>query len=456
MKKAETILCGDGERLSRQVFRIAWPAALEALLIGMVDLVDMAMVSSLKLTAVSAVGITSQPKRILLMFTLALNVAATALVSRRIGAGEKKEANHCMHQFLWVSILMALVLYALGFLFAAPLMKLSGANSETLKDAVDYFRILVIGQIPQAVSLTINACLRAEGKTRVTLLTNTAANVVNLIFNYFLIQGNCGFPRLAVKGAAIATSMGSFAAFLISLYSIRRGNGGILHLDWKQEPRRLDVPLLKGAWNVAFSAFHEQFFQRLGIFAFARIAASLGTVEFAIYQFIMNLANLQGYTYDGFASAATALTGQSLGMKAPERAQRAGKYAVWMGYGTALAIGLSFALFRHPILSIFAEGDDYVIQHGGALLLFVAVSCLPCAGSTVYAGILRGAGDTKAVARVTLWVVAILRPIAAWLFCYPMKLYQYGIWASFTLAHTLRWICLYLHWRQGTWKQIKL
>ena len=341
MKKAETILCGDGERLSRQVFRIAWPAALEALLIGMVDLVDMAMVSSLKLTAVSAVGVTSQPKRILLMFTLALNVAATALVSRRIGAGEKKKANHCMHQFLWVSILMALVLYALGFLFAAPLMKLSGANSETLKDAVDYFRILVIGQIPQAVSLTINACLRAEGKTRVTLLTNTAANVVNLIFNYFLIQGNCGFPRLAVKGAAIATSMGSFAAFLISLCSIRRGNGGILHLDWKQEPRRLDVPLLKGAWNVAFSAFHEQFFQRLGIFAFARIAASLGTVEFAIYQFIMNLANLQGYTYDGFASAATALTGQSLGMKAPERAQQAGKYAVWMGYGTALAIGLA-------------------------------------------------------------------------------------------------------------------
>ena len=96
--------------LSRQVFRIAWPAALEALLIGVVDLVDMAMVSSLKLTAVSAVGVTSQPKRILLMFTLALNVAATAWVSRRIGAGEKKEANHCMHQFLWVSILMALVL----------------------------------------------------------------------------------------------------------------------------------------------------------------------------------------------------------------------------------------------------------------------------------------------------------------------------------------------------------
>jgi hypothetical protein len=84
---------GEESGLIRQVFQIAWPAALEALLIGVVDLVDMAMVSSLKLSAVSAVGVTSQPKRILLMFTLALNVAAAAWVSRRIGAGEKREAN---------------------------------------------------------------------------------------------------------------------------------------------------------------------------------------------------------------------------------------------------------------------------------------------------------------------------------------------------------------------------
>ena len=250
--------------------------------------------------------------------------------------------------------------------------------------------------------------------------------------------------------------MGSFAALAISLYSVRKGNGGILHLDLKQEPFRLDLPLLKKAWDIASSAFHEQFFQRLGVFVFARIAASLGTVEFAIYQFVMNLANLQGYTYDGFASAATALTGQSLGMKEPERAQQAGKYAVWMGYGTAFVIAFGFALFHRPILAIFAKGDSYVIQHGGMLLLFVAAGCIPCSGSSVYAGILRGAGDTKVVARITLWVVAILRPIAAWLFCYPMRLYQVGIWAAFTLAHTLRWICLYLHWRKGTWKQIKL
>ena len=455
MKKNNAESPLQGKNLSVQAFHIAWPAALEALLVGVVDLVDMGMVSTLGLTAVSAVGVTSQPKRILLMFTLALNVGATAFVSRRIGQGDRKAAKHCMHQFLWVSILMALGLYALGFLFARPIMMLAGANEETVSGAVTYFQILVLGQIPQAISLTINACLRAEGKTRVTLLTNTTANVVNLIFNYFLIQGNCGFSHLGVAGAALATSLGSVAAFLISLWSIRPGNGGILHLDLKTEKPGLDLPMLKGAWSVTFSAFHEQLFQRLGLFIFTRVAASLGTVEFAMYQFIMNLANLQGYTYDGFASAATAMTGQSLGMGKPDRAQMAGKYAVWMGYTTAFAIAVVFALFRCPILGFFTT-EEYVISRGGELLLFVAVSCIPCAGSTVYAGILRGAGDTKAVARTTLWIVAILRPFAAWLLCYPLGLYQFGIWTAFALAHFLRWIFLYLHWRKGSWKQIKL
>ena len=60
--------------------------------------------------------------------------------------------------------------------------------------------------------------------------------------------------------------------------------------------------------RICSSGVVEMCIRDRGVFVFARIAASLGTVEFAIYQFVMNLANLQGYTYDGFASAATVLT----------------------------------------------------------------------------------------------------------------------------------------------------
>ena len=443
----------SGER--GKIFAMAWPAALESLLVGIVDLVDMAMVSSLGLTAVASVGVTAQPKRILLMFILALNVGATALVSRRIGEKRLDEANQCMRQFVLVCAILSLILYGTGALFAVPFMRFCGANDETLTDAVIYFRILAAGQLLQAVSLTINACLRAAGKTRVAFTTNLTANIVNLIFNYLLIFGKFGFPRWGVAGAATATSLGSAAALLISLWSVRKSAGGILCLQIDRNFWHLQLRQLSSVKKVTLSAFQEQFCQRLGLFLFTRLAASLGTVEFALYQFIMNLANLQGYTYDGFATTATALTGQGLGAGDADYAQRSTRYSAVDGYITAAVIAICFALFRSQILGFFTQ-EAPVIAAGGPLLLIVAASCIPCSGATVYAGALRGAGDTKSVARITLFIVAALRPFSAWLLCYPMGLGQLGIWLAFGLAHTLRWIALYFRYRTGRWRQIHI
>lgn len=441
--------------MDRKIFSMAWPAALESLFVGAVELVDTAMVSSLGLAAVAAVGITSQPKRILLMFFLALNVGASALVSRRIGQGEHQEANRCMHRFLVYCLLLAALLYTGGFLLARPFLIISGANAEFLEDAVVYFRILVVGQFFQALSLTINACLRAEGRTRVTLQTNVAANLINLVFNYFLIYGKCGFPRLEVAGAAIATSLGSAAAFLISLWSIRRGNRGILHLCLERTYWRLDLKALPGIWPVTFSAFQEQFFQRLGLFLYTRLAAGLGTAEFALYQFVMNLANLQGYTYDGFAVTATAMTGQSLGARKPEAAEQSTYATLRLAYGTAALIAVFLTVGRGWILGFFSD-EAYIIQEGSYLLLFVAASCLPCAGASTYAGALRGAGDTKAVAWHTLLSTAVFRPILAWLLCTPCALQQSGIWIAFFAAHFLRCLLLRSRYRKGEWRTISL
>ncbi len=428
---------------------------MESLFIGVIELADMTMVSSLGLAAVAAVGVTSQPRRILLMFILALNVGATALVSRRIGENRPEDANHCMHQFLLLSILLSFVLYLCGFLFARPFMLISGADAEYLDDAVIYFRVIVVGQFLQAISLTVNSCLRAAGKTRVTFHTNVAANLVNLTFNYFLIYGKCGFPRLEIEGAAIATSLGCLTALLISLWSVRKQAGGVLFLQIKKSYWTWDSTMIKGIAPVINSAFQEQLFQRLGLFIYARLAASLGTDAFALYNFIMNIANLQGYTYDGFAVTATSLTGQNLGAQDPDRAEQSTKITLRMSYWTAAVITVLLILGRPLILGIFSH-ESCIVLEGSRLMLFVAISCIPCAGSATYAGALRGAGETKPVARYTLFSTAIFRPALAWLLCYPFHMYQLGVWIAFFSGHTIRWLLMLHRYQKGTWRNIKL
>ena len=437
----------------RKTVSIAWPAALEGLAVNIVDLVDMAMVSKLGLTAVAAVGITVQPKRILLMPILSLSIGATALVSRQIGAKEPDKANHSMQQFLLLCLAGGAVLYGAGFLFAEPFMCFCGANEETLTGSVLYFKILVIGQFLQAMSLMINACLRAAGKTRISMTTNLTANIVNVVFNYLLIFGNLGFPRWGVAGAAAAASLGSLSAFLISLWSVRKSAGGPLCLSFDRSFWRPDPQPVASVGSITFSAFQEQFFQRLGLFLFTRLAASLGTVEFALYQMIMNIANLQGYTLDGVATAATALTGQSLGAERPDLAEQYGKSALQIGYILQIVLGAFFILFRYQILGFFTD-ETSVIAAGIPLLYVMEAGCYLSSGAAVYFGALRGAGDTRAPARVTLIIVAIVRPLVSWLLCYPAGLRLMGIWIGYCIAHILRWLFIRRHYRKGNWKSI--
>ena len=443
--------------LTHQIFAMSWPAALESLLIGVVDMVDTAMVSSLGLTTIASIAVTNEPKRILLMFIQALNVGATAVVSRRIGEGRLEEAKRVMHQFLLVCAALAFVLYTGGILLADPMLRLCGANQDTLAGAVAYFRIVAVGQFLQAISLTINACLRAEGKTRVALVTSSCANVINIIFTYLLINGHFGFPRWGIVGAAVATSLGSLGAFVISVWSVRKKSETVLRLEFQRQIWRFDSRAIGNGKTVVVSAFSEQFFRRIGFFTLTRLATSLGTMEYGLYQLVMNVANLQGYTYDGFSVTATTMMGHCLGAQDPERAERATRKAVWMAYATAAVIGLVIAVFRTQLLSIFiTEEEAAMIGKGAPLILLVAISCVPCAGASTYAGALRGAGDTRAVALQALLIVTFVRPVLAWVLCGPCQMGQLGIWSAYLVAYTTHWLLARMRYRGRAWKNIQI
>ena len=95
-----------------------------------------------------------------------------------------------------------------------------GATVNTLEYAKTYLFIISAGFIFNGLRLTINACQRGIGKTKISMLTNLVANIVNVCLNYLLINGYYGFPTLGIAGAALATVIGNAVAFLISFATI--------------------------------------------------------------------------------------------------------------------------------------------------------------------------------------------------------------------------------------------
>ena len=209
----------DNENI-KKTLNMAWPAMLESFFAAFAGLVDSLMVSSLGSHAVAAVGLTTQPKFVGLSFFIAANVSISALVARRNGENRRREANQIFSTFLLFILCMAVLISALMVVFADPIIRLCGSEDLTHDSAVLYFKIIMGGMIFNVIQLGVNSAQRGAGNTRITMRTNLVSNTVNILFNYLLIQGHFGFPALGIRGAALATVLGTVVSSIMSVYSV--------------------------------------------------------------------------------------------------------------------------------------------------------------------------------------------------------------------------------------------
>ena len=455
----------EGKRIStpelkdlyKKTLGIAWPSTVEGALLSIIGSVDTMMVGTLGAASIAAVGLTIQPRMIMLVLAQALCVGTTALCARRKGAGDQKAANACLNQSLSIITVIGILMTLIGFFGAEWLMKLGGANEETIGLSVSYFRIISLAFLPQCWQLCICAAMRAIGKTRVTMTTNICANLINVCMNYVLINGKLGFPALGVRGAAIATAIGTVSASFICICVVLH-KGGYYHLTLP----RFDRTTLGGLMKVGSSSITESVCLRLGFLILARLIAGIGTNAFAAYQIVMQVTSLSFTLGDGVATGGTSLVGQSLGAKRKDLAMAHARVAYRIGLCVSLGLMAILFVFRRQIAMLFTT-DETIILGVTASLYVVITALIWQNGRVILSGALRGAGDVKFVAMCALLSVTILRPVRTWFFCYPVsgwfpntQIAVMSPWIAFAIDAVIRDRLMARRLKQGNWLDIKL
>lgn len=447
--------------LYHDIIRIAWPSFVELLLTQLASMVDLMMVGSIGgkanptmgAQALSAVGLTTQPRFLLMAAFIAMNTGATALVARYKGTGDKEQANLVVRQALMFTFIATIFLSILGVAFARPMVLFMGSTEEIVTQwGTQYLQIQMAGFLTMALTSTITASLRAVGDSRTCMIYNLIANGVNVIFNWLLIYGNLGFPEMGVAGASLATVIGQLVAFLIALSVLLRGNG-FLKLELKRGfyPHKLT---LQNMLNIGFPAMIEQLLMRTGIIIFTRTVASLGTIAYATHQICMNIVSLSFMTGQAFAVSATTLVGQSLGRRRPDMAECYCSKTRTTGLISAIVFMTIFAVFGGQIVSLY-NSDPAIIEIGSKIMLFVAFLQPFQTSQFIIAGGLRGAGDTKATAMITFLTVLLLRPGLAILLV-NAGLGLYGAWIAFVSDQLVRSLLVLTRYNSGKWKLVKL
>ncbi|HOP10593.1 MAG TPA: MATE family efflux transporter [Oscillospiraceae bacterium] len=433
--------------------KLALPAVVELMLISLISVIDTAMVSSLGEAAITAVGLTTQPTFVLLALFIALNVGVTAVIARRKGEQRQEDANTVLRMALLLALVLGAVMSMVAIFFGRWFMELSGAKADTIENSTIYFQIINSVLMFRALTLAITSAQRGIGNTKISMRINLTANVVNVIFNFLLINGHLGFPALGVKGAAIATSIGNMVGFVLAVISLLPKDG-YLRLRWHQS-WRINKDALSAIGKVSGNAVLEQMVLRFGFFMFARVVAELGTMVFATHQIGMQALNLSFTFADGLGVGATTLVGQYLGAKRADIAAVYGRVAQRIAMAGSLLIMILFASLGKFWVMLFSQDPEVIAL--GAIIMIIAGVSVPLQTSTVVsAGSLRGAGDTKYVAYVMLFSVGIIRPLLGYVFALALGWGLIGAWMSLLIDLSIRLTLTYRRFSSGKWSTIKV
>jgi putative MATE family efflux protein len=448
---------GAGKRAL--IIGLTWPALAESILASLVSMVDMMMVASLGSYAISAVGLVTQPRFVMLAAFMALSVGSTAMVSRFKGARDQDNANMVLNQSLIMTAGITALL-CLGMFFGGEgLIRFLAGKSiseETVQGALSYLRIQVYGFPALSLTFTINAVLRGAGNTRAAFYNNTVANLVNVFFNYCLIGGNLGFPALGVAGASLATVIGQCAALSMALMRVLGGREFV-----RVELKKLlhaDLSMISRILNIGIPALIEQLILRVGMMLFTIIVTSLGDHSYAAHMIAMNIQQLSFTTGMAFGAAAATLMGQSLGRGRPDLARLYIKMTQRMSY---LVSGLVAALlfFGGGLIGSLYSGDGELIRLAANMLKIIALANPVSNARFVYTSALRGAGDSRFAAVITFVGVLLIRPLLSLILIIPRLPFHLGLAGVWIALSSDGLVCFALsrfRFMRGKWEAIKV
>ncbi len=442
----------SGAAIARDVLVLALPAVGEQMLNMTVGIVNTFLVGHLSAAALTGVGLSTQ----LIMMTIALVAAvttgSTALIARAIGARDLHTANRVLGQSMLLGGIVGVIATALGVGFAYQALHLMGARGDALALGTAYLRIVSLTFLLSTLMFVGNACLRGAGDTRTPLRIMMLVNGLNIFVAWVLINGSFGLPRLGVVGAALGAAAGRSIGGLLVLWILFHGRSG---LRLQRLPWVLNFPTIRRILHVGLPSGAEQLLLRLGQISFARIVAALGTTAYAAHAVALNTESLSFMPGFGFAVAATTLVGQGLGARDDRLAERYGYVSYALGAAVMGLMGVIFILFARPLVSIFTDDAEVIALATGPLRLIGFVQPM-LAAMMIFAGALRGAGDTRAPMLITgaaLWLVRV--PLGA-LFVLVLGWGLQGAWTVMAIDLSLRGACNYLRFRGGRWKTVKV
>ncbi len=438
--------------LNRAVILLAVPMVLEMIMESLFAVSDVYWVSSLGKEAVAVVGLTESVMTLIYAVAIGISIAATAIVSRRIGEKEPELAAQAAGQIVLLGVLVAAAIgIVLGY-FAPDILRFMGAGEDIATLGSGFARMMLGGNATVFLIFLINAIFRGAGDAVIAMRTLWLANALNIVLGPCFIFGWGPFPEMGVTGAAVATNIGRGIGVLYQLWHLA-GHHSRVKVSWQHfRPERELIGMVLRKSGSGIIQLLISTTSWVGLF---KILALFGSAALAGYTIAIRIVVFALMPAWGLANAGATLVGQNLGAGKPERAEAAVWIAVKFDAIVLSVIGLGFVLCANPLIRLFTQ-DPEVMAYGTQALWIVSLAFPLYACGMCFEAAFNGSGDTWTPARLNflcLWLGQI--PIA-WGLAKSFGFGPVGAFIAVPVAYSLLAVSSWLLFKRGKWKTQKV
>ncbi len=385
----------------KKILTIAIPIMLSNLISQLQMLIDRVFIGRLSLDCMSAVGNASTPMWTTMSTIFALTTGATILVSQAYGANDLDRAGKLMAALFKYNNVLGFILFLFWLLCPQVAFHLMGVDESIIGMSIDYARYFSPIFIMMGIGASVSCMLEVSQKTQIMIWYGVSRSVTNVILDYVMIFGKFGFPRMEVKGAALATTIAELIGDLIILIYVLAAKDLVLRPSFAQILKAKFRPYIETI-RYGTPAACEDFAWNLGNLYLLAMLNKVSVEAAGIHSIVFGVELIAVVLVGSIGTATLTLSGFETGKKNIKGVWDVVLNSAILSWGISAFNLLVFMIFPQQILGLFTT-DTTVLATAGLYLFIVGVDLFPKGGNIIYGSGIKGYGEPSWMLKTQLF-----------------------------------------------------
>lgn len=437
---------------NKEIWIISYPILISLVMeqmIGMTDTAFLGRVGEIELGASAIAGIYYM---VIFMMAFGFSIGAQIMIARRNGERQYNEIGSIFYQGIYFLLALAGIMFALSMYFSPILLKQIISSPNIYEASLSYINWRIFGFFFSFVMVMFRAFFVGTTQTKTLTLNSIVMVLSNVVFNYILIFGKFGFPKLGIAGAAIGSSLAELVSVLFFIiYTWKRIDCRKYGLN-KLPAFRLET--LKRILGVSFWTMIQNLLSMSTWLMFFLFVEHLGERALAVTNIIRNVSGIPFMIAMAFASTCGSLVSNLIGAGEIDCVRGTIRQHIRIAYLFVLPLLIFFALFPNLILSIYTDMPD--LREASIPSLWVLCTAyLIMVPSNVYFQSVSGTGNTRTALAMEMCVLVVYVAYITYIILY-LRVDVAICWTSEHMYGILTLLLCHWYIKKGNWQQKKI